>query len=100
MRRLILTFLLTQSYLSLNSSTKPSIIADASPSFLTNPTVQTCLAAGTVATALSCLKIVTSGDECLVERFGKYHRCLGPGYHFLIPIIDQVSYHFLIPIID
>ena len=40
---------------------------------------------------ISCLKIITTGNECLVERFGRFHRKMGPGYHFLRPF-DHISY--------
>ena len=48
-----------------------------------------------VATAcfgISCLKIVTTGNECLVERFGRFHRKLSPGYHFLPRPFERISY--------
>jgi regulator of protease activity HflC (stomatin/prohibitin superfamily) len=49
---------------------------------------------GTVGTAccLGCLRIVTSGNEVLVERFGCYHRRWGPGWHFLVPIVEKISF--------
>jgi regulator of protease activity HflC (stomatin/prohibitin superfamily) len=40
----------------------------------------------------SCLKVVTTGDECLIERFGRYHRKLGAGWHFLLPIVETISF--------
>ena len=43
--------------------------------------------------SLSCLQIVTSGDECLVERFGKYHRKLSPGWHLVFKPFETVSFH-------
>jgi len=43
--------------------------------------------------SLSCLQIVTSGDECLVERFGKYHRKLSPGWHLVLKPFETVSFH-------
>ena len=42
---------------------------------------------------LSCLQIVTSGDECLVERFGVYHRKLSPGWHLVFKPFETVSFH-------
>lgn len=54
--------------------------------------VTTCIIAA-ASYSLSCLKIVTSGDECLVERFGKYHRKLGPGWHFIVKPFESVSFH-------
>jgi len=43
-----------------------------------------------------CVKVVTSGDECLIERMGKYHRKLGPGWHWLWRPFDSVSFHVTI----
>jgi len=40
----------------------------------------------------SCLKVVTTGDECLIERFGRYHRKLDAGWHFLVPIVETISF--------
>ena len=52
------------------------------PSFLRS---KKALCLGAVAWYTStCLQVVTSGDECLVERFGRYHRKLGPGWHLVI----------------
>ena len=52
----------------------------------------TCIAAAAWY-SLSCLQIVTSGDECLVERFGMYHRKLGPGWHLVLKPFESVSFH-------
>jgi len=43
--------------------------------------------------AATCIKVVTTGDECLVERFGKYHRKLGPGWHWVARPIETESFH-------
>ena len=43
--------------------------------------------------SMSCLQVVTSGDECLVERFGRYHRKLGPGWHIVLKPFECVSFH-------
>ena len=53
---------------------------------------RTCLAAAACCVPLSCLQIITTGDECLVERFGKYNRKLGPGWHLLLPLVESVSF--------
>lgn len=37
------------------------------------------------------MKIVTTGNEYLIERFGKYHRKLTAGWHFVIPVMESVS---------
>lgn len=48
--------------------------------------------AGAVATiGLAGLKVVTSGNTCLIERMGKYHRQLQPGWHWTVPIIESQS---------
>lgn len=36
--------------------------------------------------------IVPQQEAYIVERFGKYHKTLSPGLHFLIPFIDRISY--------
>ena len=41
---------------------------------------------------VACLKVVTTGNECLIERFGKYHHRLEPGWHFVMRPIESVSY--------
>lgn len=37
------------------------------------------------------VRVISGGDEALVERFGKYKRNLKPGLHFIIPFIDKVA---------
>jgi len=41
--------------------------------------------------AASSAKIVQQGNVAIVERFGKFQQCLGPGLHFVIPFADQVA---------
>ena len=36
--------------------------------------------------------IVEMREEVILERFGKYHDTLTPGFHFVIPFIDRVAY--------
>lgn len=51
--------------------------------------------AGGVVTAclgFSCLKVITTGNECLVERFGRFHRKLSPGYHLIGRPFERISY--------
>lgn len=45
------------------------------------------------ACVVSSVKVVTSGNECLVERFGRFHRRLGPGWHIVAPFVEVVSFH-------
>jgi len=39
-------------------------------------------------------KIIPQGSTALVERFGKFHKLLEPGLHFLVPLMDRISYSF------
>ncbi|MFB6229639.1 MAG: SPFH domain-containing protein [Salinibacter sp.] len=36
--------------------------------------------------------IVEMREKVIVERFGKYHDTLDPGFHFIIPFVDRVAY--------
>ena len=36
--------------------------------------------------------IVEMREEVILERFGKYHATLTPGFHFVIPFVDRVAY--------
>ena len=38
------------------------------------------------------IRLVPTKSAYIVERFGKYNRTLGPGFHTLIPFIDRTSY--------
>jgi regulator of protease activity HflC (stomatin/prohibitin superfamily) len=38
------------------------------------------------------VRIVSQGEEWVVERLGKYHTTLQPGLHIIIPYIDKVAY--------
>ena len=38
----------------------------------------------------SSVKIVSGGDEALVERLGQYKRTLKPGFHFVSPVVEKV----------
>lgn len=40
---------------------------------------------------ISGIRIVPQAAEFVVERLGKYHKTWGAGFHFLIPIIDNIS---------
>ncbi|CCW61297.1 unnamed protein product [Phytomonas sp. EM1] len=40
------------------------------------------------------LNIVPQGHEHVVERLGRYHRTLGSGWWFVIPIIDKIRYNY------
>jgi regulator of protease activity HflC (stomatin/prohibitin superfamily) len=60
----------------------------ASPSFVKGALAigGTCLAA-----KMLLVKVVTTGDECLIERLGKFDRKLGPGWHLVVRPIEKVS---------
>mmetsp|Transcript_9239 Transcript_9239/g.10668 ORF Transcript_9239/g.10668 Transcript_9239/m.10668 type:complete len:349 (+) Transcript_9239:17-1063(+) len=47
---------------------------------------------GCIGIGCTCLKVVTTGEECLVERFGKYNRRLGAGYHLIFRPFESVSF--------
>ena len=38
------------------------------------------------------VRIVPAQDVYIVERWGKYHKSLGAGFHLLVPFMDRVSY--------
>lgn len=40
------------------------------------------------------IAIIPQGSSALVERFGKFHKLLDPGLHFLVPVVDRISYSF------
>jgi len=40
--------------------------------------------------ALGSAKLINQGNEALVERLGRYHRKLGPGLNFIVPLVDQI----------
>ncbi|NER47961.1 MAG: SPFH/Band 7/PHB domain protein [Symploca sp. SIO1A3] len=41
--------------------------------------------------SVSSTKIITQGNQALVERLGKYQKTLDPGLNFIIPLIDQIA---------
>lgn len=40
--------------------------------------------------ALGSAKLISQGNEAIVERLGKYHRTLKPGMNFIVPFMDQI----------
>src|SRR5919202_323374 len=36
-------------------------------------------------------KIITQGNQALVERLGKYHKKLEPGLNYIIPFMDRIA---------
>ncbi|MDB9448102.1 SPFH/Band 7/PHB domain protein [Anabaenopsis sp. FSS-46] len=43
-----------------------------------------------IAYALGSAKLINQGNEALVERLGRYHRKLGSGLNFIVPLVDQI----------
>ncbi|NFE18555.1 SPFH domain-containing protein [Clostridium botulinum] len=43
-----------------------------------------------ITTIIASIKIVNTGYVYVVERLGKYHRTLEPGWHIIIPYVDFV----------
>ena len=38
------------------------------------------------------VRVISQGDEALVERLGKYRRTLKPGLQFVLPLVDKIAY--------
>jgi regulator of protease activity HflC (stomatin/prohibitin superfamily) len=38
------------------------------------------------------MRVVPQRTVLIIERLGKFHAALGPGFHFLIPFIDRAAY--------
>jgi len=38
---------------------------------------------------IKSMYIVNQAEEILIERLGKFHKILGPGLHFIVPIMDS-----------
>ena len=45
-----------------------------------------------VVTIAKGVRLVSQGEEWVVERLGKYHTTLRPGLNILIPYLDKVAY--------
>ncbi|HNY03941.1 MAG TPA: SPFH domain-containing protein, partial [Bacteroidales bacterium] len=48
------------------------------------------IAGGVFLLFFSGIRIVRPTHRGLVERFGKYRRFAGPGFHWIIPVADQM----------
>jgi regulator of protease activity HflC (stomatin/prohibitin superfamily) len=44
-----------------------------------------------VSKFIQSVRIVSTRTALIVERLGKYHATLGPGFHLLLPFIDKVT---------
>jgi len=77
------------SILSINGIT---CIGDYCGADLNRKIIQGAVAFVALKSCASCIKIITSGDEALIERLGKYNRRLGPGLHFIFRPFETVSY--------
>ena len=60
--------------------------------FLRNEVIAQACAMGAVIGAATCVKIISTGDECLIERLGKYNRSLGPGIHLIWKPFECISF--------
>lgn len=54
--------------------------------------LKTCGVCASVMAVTSCLQMISTGDECLVERLGKYHRSLGPGLHWINKPLESIVF--------
>lgn len=39
-----------------------------------------------------CVRLVPTRSAQIIERLGKYHQTLGPGFHVILPFIDRVAF--------
>jgi regulator of protease activity HflC (stomatin/prohibitin superfamily) len=46
----------------------------------------------TAAMILRSVRMVPNKTELIVERLGRYHETLGPGFHVLLPFVDRVAF--------
>ena len=53
------------------------------------PVIATAIVSYTVN---SSVKVISQGDEALVERLGKYRRTLKPGLQFVVPLVERITY--------
>jgi len=44
-----------------------------------------------VGYTIGSTKIITQGNQALVERLGKYHKRLQPGLNYIIPFVDRIA---------
>ena len=51
-----------------------------------------CIFAIFVVKLMQSIRLVATKEAYIVERLGKYHATLEPGFHSLIPFIDKVAY--------
>ena len=56
-----------------------------------DPAVISALGGAAVLGVASSIKVVTSGNTCLIERMGKFNRQLQPGWHWCVPVIERSS---------
>ncbi len=55
-------------------------------------TVLLLVLAATIFIVYNTFIIVEMREKVIIERFGKYHDTLDPGFHFVIPFVDRVAY--------
>lgn len=44
-----------------------------------------------ILTLFSSIRIVSTGNQYIVEKFGVYNRTLNPGIHFIIPFAEKIA---------
>jgi len=44
-----------------------------------------------VGYTIGSTKIITQGNQALVERLGKYHKRLQPGLNYIVPFVDRIA---------
>jgi regulator of protease activity HflC (stomatin/prohibitin superfamily) len=54
------------------------------------PAIVAAIALGVVGYMAGSVKIINEGEAAIVERLGRYHRDMGPGLNFVVPVLDTV----------
>ncbi len=56
------------------------------------PIIVSILFLSTIIGIKKTLRIVPHSDNVVKERFGKFAGVLGPGFHFMVPVLDRAAY--------
>ena len=51
---------------------------------------KTMVVGGAAVCVRKAVRVIKQGDVSIVERLGKFHKRLEPGFHVLIPFVDQI----------
>lgn len=65
---------------------------DQSPDFLIFTGVMSLIFMVIIMKFIGSIKMVPTQTAYMVERLGRYHSTLGPGFHALIPFVDKVAF--------